>query len=183
MPNPRSKHAKRIRSLNDSFRRTLVGGAVMITAGVEALPAQTRRSVGVTAFIAAYEKLLNALGDDEVVPFADAVHPIHAARPVGCWAPKEQSLAIERTSGRERIDIPGAVDLETGQTGMIEADTVDAISTIQLLESPELPSPSWSASTFFWTTRAIITPSSCANGCRGPAAGSNCISSPTVARI
>jgi len=84
---------------------------------------------------------LNSLGDDEVVPFADAVHPTRAARSVGCWAPKEQSLAIERTSGRERIDIHGAVDLETGQTRMIEADTVDAISTIQLLESLELPYP------------------------------------------
>jgi len=87
------------------------------------------------AFIAGYEKLLNALPDDEVVLFADAVHPTHAARPVGCWAPKEQNLAIEQTSGRERINIHGAIDLETGQTRMIEADTVNAISTIQLLES------------------------------------------------
>ena len=87
------------------------------------------------AFIAGYEKLLNSLGDDEVVLFADAVHPTHAARPVGCWAPKEHKLAIEQTSGRERINIHGAVDLETGQTRMIEADTVNAISTIQLLES------------------------------------------------
>ena len=87
------------------------------------------------AFIASYEKLLNSLGGDEVVLFADAVHPTHAVRPVGCWAPKEQKLAIEQTSGRERINIHGAVDLETGQTRMIEADTVNAISTIQLLES------------------------------------------------
>jgi transposase len=89
------------------------------------------------AFIASYENLLNSKGDDEVVVFVDAVHPTHAARPVGCWAPKEQNLAIEQTSGRERINIHGAIDLETGQTRMIEADTVDAISTIRLLESLE----------------------------------------------
>jgi transposase len=93
------------------------------------------------AFIASYEKLLNSLGGDEVVLFADAVHPTHAVRPVGCWAPKEQKLAIEQTSGRERINIHGAVDLETGQTRMIEADTVNAISTIQLLESLEAAYP------------------------------------------
>ena len=87
------------------------------------------------AFIASYDKLLNSLGDDEAVLFADAVHPTHLARPVGCWAPKEQNLAVEQTSGRERINIHGAVNLETGQTRMIEADTVNAISTIQLLES------------------------------------------------
>jgi transposase len=59
------------------------------------------------AQIAIYEDLLNSKGDDEVVVFADAVHPTHAVRPAGCWAPKEQNLAIEQTSGRERINIHG----------------------------------------------------------------------------
>lgn len=35
----------RIRDLNDAFRRTFVGGAVMITAGVEAMPTDQRRSI------------------------------------------------------------------------------------------------------------------------------------------
>jgi hypothetical protein len=35
----------RIRSLNNAFRRTFVGGAVMITAGVEAMPLDQRRSL------------------------------------------------------------------------------------------------------------------------------------------
>ncbi len=35
----------RIRKLNDAFRRTFVGGAVMITAGVEAMPLDQRRSL------------------------------------------------------------------------------------------------------------------------------------------
>jgi transposase len=35
------------------------------------------------AFIKRYENLLNHIGDDEAVLFADAVHPTHAARPVG----------------------------------------------------------------------------------------------------
>ncbi len=35
--------AERIRALNDAFRRTFVGGAVMITAGVESMPAAQRR--------------------------------------------------------------------------------------------------------------------------------------------
>jgi transposase len=89
------------------------------------------------AFIASYEKLLNSLADNEAVLFADAVHPTHAARPVGCWAPKQDKLAIEQTSGRQRINIHGALDLATGQTRMIEAATVDAASTIKLLEAIE----------------------------------------------
>jgi hypothetical protein len=34
-----------IRTLNDAFRRTFVGGAVMITVGVEAMPVEQRRSL------------------------------------------------------------------------------------------------------------------------------------------
>ena len=89
------------------------------------------------AFIESYDKLMNSLGNNEAVLFADAVHPTHAARPVGCWASKQDKLAIEQTSGRQRINIHGAIDLETGQTRMIEVETVDAASTITLLEAIE----------------------------------------------
>ena len=85
------------------------------------------------AFIDTYENLLNNLGDDEAVMFADAVHPTHEVRPAGCWAPKNTKIAFEQTSGRERLNIHGAIDLETGVTRMIEVTTVDAVSTIQLL--------------------------------------------------
>jgi transposase len=85
------------------------------------------------AFIDGYEKLLNTLGDDEAVVFADAAHPTHAVRPAGCWAPKDTKIAIAGTSGRQRLNLHGAVDLETGATRMIEVTTVDAVSTIALL--------------------------------------------------
>jgi transposase len=93
------------------------------------------------AFIAAYEALLNGLGPDEAVLFADAVHPTHAARPAGCWVRKGEKLALAQTSGRERLNIHGAIDLETGQTRMIEAETVDATSTIRLLRAVEAAWP------------------------------------------
>ena len=50
------------------------------------------------AFIDGYENLLNNLGDDEAVVFADAVHPTHEARPAGCWAPKDTTIALEGTA-------------------------------------------------------------------------------------
>ena len=40
---PRS--SARIRDLNDAFRRTFVGGSVVITAGVEALPSNQRGTI------------------------------------------------------------------------------------------------------------------------------------------
>jgi hypothetical protein len=41
------------------------------------------------AFISLSEKLLNSLAADEVVVFADAVHPTYAARAAGCWTAPE----------------------------------------------------------------------------------------------
>ena len=94
-----------------------------------------------TAFIKSYENLLNHIGDDEAVLFADAVHPTHAVRPVGCWAPKDTPVAVQQTSGRQRLNIHGAIDLETGKTRMIEAATVNAISMITLLRAIEAMYP------------------------------------------
>src|SRR5208282_5649498 len=93
------------------------------------------------AFIDAYDKLLNSLSPDEAVLFVDAVHPTHATRPVGCWALAKEKLAIEQTSGRQRLNIHGAIDLETGKTAMIDVETVDAASTIRLLETIEAMYP------------------------------------------
>jgi hypothetical protein len=93
------------------------------------------------AFIQQYETLLNSIGDDEAVLFGDAVHPTHAVRPVGCWGPKDVQLAVPQSSGRQRLNIHGAIDLETGKTRMIEAATVDAISMIMLLRAIEAMYP------------------------------------------
>jgi len=93
------------------------------------------------AFIAAYEALMKRLSADEAVIFADAVHPTHAVRPVGCWAPKEVPVVVEQSSGRDRLNIHGAIDLETGQTVMKDVLTVDALSTIMLLMAIEAMYP------------------------------------------
>ena len=85
------------------------------------------------AFIAFYTTLLKQMQADDVVLFGDAVHPLHEVRPVGCWAPAGTALAVQQTSGRDRLNVHGAIDLETGRTCMLETASVDAISTIRLL--------------------------------------------------
>jgi len=93
------------------------------------------------AFIKGYEALMNRIFADEAVIFADAAHPTHAVRPVGCWAPKQVPVAVEQSSGRDRLNIHGAIDLETGQTIMKDVLTVDAVSTITLLMAIEAMYP------------------------------------------
>ena len=89
------------------------------------------------AFIAGYEDLLNGLLDDEVVVFVDAVHPTHSSRPTGCWAPKAMKLGLDQTTGRDRLNLHGAIDLESGATHIFEVQVVDAASTIALLTALE----------------------------------------------
>jgi transposase len=62
------------------------------------------------AFMEHYENLPNQIGDDEAVLFGDAVHPTHASRPVGCWAPKDLPVAVSQSSGRQRRDWPDPND-------------------------------------------------------------------------
>jgi transposase len=85
------------------------------------------------AFIDTYEDLLNTMGLDEAVVFVDAVHPTHQVRPAGCWARKKAAIAVEQTTGRDRLNIHGAINLETGQTQMLAVEKVNAQSFIKLL--------------------------------------------------
>ena len=50
-------------------------------------------------------------------------------------------VAVEQSSGRNRLNIQGTIDLETGQTVMKDVLTVDAISTIALLAAIETTYP------------------------------------------
>jgi transposase len=128
------------------------------------------------AFVDDYENLLNNVGDDEAVMFADAVHPTHEARPAGCWAPKDTTIALEGTSGRQRLNLHGAVDLETGATRMIEVTTVDAASTIALLMAIVLMFPTKRLIHVFLDNAGITMLSWFRNGSQDQGAGSSCIS-------
>jgi hypothetical protein len=77
-------------------------------------------------------------------------------------AGRDEKLAIEQTSGRQRINIHGAINLETGQTRMIDVETSDALSTIRLLASIEALHPMLALIHVF-----LDSP--------GPVAGSSCI--------
>ena len=85
--------------------------------------------------------LRDHLQPDETVLYADAVHPTHQSRPAGCWAPKDENIALRTASGRDRMNVHGAIDLETGVTVIKEVLVVDALSTIALLEAIERAYP------------------------------------------
>ena len=97
------------------------------------LPAQANVAAQ-EAFIATYERLLNALGADEVVYFADAVHPEYQSRPAYGWVRKGDKVAVKRTTGRKRINLHGALCLEDFDCQIIEGESISAETTLRLLK-------------------------------------------------
>ena len=93
------------------------------------------------AHIEAYEALLNGLESDESVVFADAVHPEYQSRPAHGWFPKDEKVAIKATSGRKRLNIHGAFDLETSRLTWVESERISAQTTLSLLEKLEAAYP------------------------------------------
>ena len=96
-------------------------------------------------FIENYEQLQKHLAEDEAIYFADAVHPEHQSKPAYGWLPKDEKLALKSSTGRKRINIHGAVNLENFHTPFVESVTVDANSTIALLKKIEAANPTKTA--------------------------------------
>lgn len=86
------------------------------------------------AFVADYETLLNGLDPGDRVVFADAVHPEYQSRPAHGWIRKGDKVALMRTTGRQRMNLAGALDLETGTCHLVEALTINAQTTIDLFK-------------------------------------------------
>jgi len=108
------------------------------------LPAQADEARQ-AAFIAQYEALMTGLGTDEMVVFSDAVHPEHQSRPAHGWFPKGQKTALKATSGRKRLNIQGALDLETFQFTFVESEKINALTTRQMLQKLERNNPTMTA--------------------------------------
>lgn len=71
--------------------------------------------------IALYERLPSSLAADEAVYLADAVHPECQTEPAFGWVKAGSNPAVKTTAGRGRVNIHGALNLET-----FDLETFDA---------------------------------------------------------
>jgi len=76
-----------------------------------------------------------------MIVFSDAVHPEHQSRPAHGWFPKTQKTAIKATSGRKRLNIQAALDLEIFHFTFVEDEKINAQTTRQMLEKLEDRNP------------------------------------------
>ena len=87
-----------------------------------------------TDFIEKYNNLTEQLTDKEAIVFADAVHPLHNSTCSKIWNKIGQIRWIESNTGRSRININGAYNPFNQDIIYRIDDTIDAISTIELLK-------------------------------------------------
>lgn len=93
------------------------------------------------AFVAACEALLNRLEPDELVYFADAVHPEYQSRPAHGWVRRGVQPAVRKGKGRQRVNLAGALCLETGDFRMVEDERITGETTVKLLARIERANP------------------------------------------
>lgn len=85
-------------------------------------------------FAEQYEDFMLNKPENVEVLFVDAVHPQHNTMAAYGWIKRGEKRAIKSSSGRDRLNLHGAMNAETFEVTVIESETVDADSTIQLLE-------------------------------------------------
>lgn len=87
------------------------------------------------AFLVEFEPFLEEITENEVILFADAVHPQHNTRSSYAWIKKGQDKLIPSNTGRRRININGAMNAHHPEEVIIhEADTINAEATIALYD-------------------------------------------------
>ncbi|MCH9691205.1 MAG: transposase [Gammaproteobacteria bacterium] len=86
-------------------------------------------------FVEQYEQFMKEKPDDEDVFFIDAVHPEHNTMAAYGRIKRGQKRNLQTNSGRQRLNLHGAINAETFDVTVIESETVDAESTATLLES------------------------------------------------
>jgi transposase len=88
-----------------------------------------------------YEKLKTNLSSNEAICFIDGVHPTHNVKLAYGWIKKGQRKEIPTNTGRQRLNLTGAIDIQTKLVLIQQDDTLNAQSTILFLQNLEASYP------------------------------------------
>lgn len=85
-------------------------------------------------FIDTYEELKSSLDENEVILFMDSVHPTQETKISYGWIRKGVEKMIATVAGRKRINLTGAIELNTLSIITNEYETINGGATIDFLE-------------------------------------------------
>ncbi len=93
------------------------------------------------AFLEEYERIKARKGENDPIYFADATHPQHNSIPSYGWIKKGQEKELKANCGRKRLNINGAINIETLEPTVRFYETINAQSARDLFAQIEARHP------------------------------------------
>lgn len=90
------------------------------------------------AFIKEYQTLKENKKETEVILFGDGVHPTHNLHKTKAWIKKGEEKQVRTNTGRKRLNINGALNLETMTPVTHFSETINAQTTMELFDKIQL---------------------------------------------
>ncbi len=81
-----------------------------------------------------YEKLKTKLPENEVILFGDGVHPSHNVHATKAWIRRGEQKRVPTNTGRKRLNINGALNIENMESVVHYANTLNAQTTMELFD-------------------------------------------------
>lgn len=85
-------------------------------------------------FLKEYEELKNKLNSEDKILFMDGVHPQHNTVAAYGWIKKGSEKEVKSNSGRQRLNINGALDATTCKITVTFEETLNAITVLALFK-------------------------------------------------
>lgn len=92
-------------------------------------------------FLREYEQLKENKGKNDPIYFMDAVHPQHNTVAGYGWIKRGVEKEIKSNTGRQRLNINGAIDVQTMMAVTRTDETINAQSTLELFKQLEAQHP------------------------------------------
>jgi transposase len=93
------------------------------------------------AWVAEYAELRKTKGKNDPIYFADACHPQHNSVPAYGWIRRGKDKMLPSNGGRKRVNIHGAINIETLDMATDFAKSVNKESTLRLVRKVEQRHP------------------------------------------
>lgn len=92
-------------------------------------------------FAEQYEAFMSKKPEDTEILFVDAVHPEHNTMAAYGWIKRGEARELKTNSGRQRLNLHGALNAEKYQISLVESSTVNHESTLNLFQTIEQDYP------------------------------------------
>lgn len=92
-------------------------------------------------FLSELDKLESELEEKDAIFYVDGVHPQHNSKPSYAWFKKGSPAVLKANTGRQRINLNGALNAKTFQVVVREDHSINAQSTINLFKQIEKSCP------------------------------------------